>query len=45
MDVATPQGSLYERFSTAELKTLTADESVRTSVEQCLVRLIGGDAG
>ena len=41
--VVTPQGTLYETFSHAELKTLTANERVRTSVERRLVRLIRGE--
>ena len=43
--VVTQQGTLYETFSEAELKTLMTDESVRTSVEQRLVRLVVGDEG
>ncbi len=44
-EVVTPQGTLYETFSKAELETLMTDESVRTSVEQRLVRLVVGDEG
>ncbi len=45
LEVVTPQGTLCETFSKAELKTLMTDESVRTSVERRLVRLVGGDEG
>ncbi len=45
LEVVTPQGTLYETFSKAELETLMTDESVRTSVEQRLVRFVGGDEG
>ncbi len=44
-EVVTPQGTLYETFSKAELETLMTHESVRTSVEQRLVRLVVGDEG
>ena len=41
LEVVTPQGTLCETFSNAELKILMTDESVRTSVERRLVTLIG----
>ena len=37
------QGTLYETFSEAELKTLMTDENIRTSIEQRLVRDVVGD--
>ena len=44
LEVVMPQGTLYETFSKAELETVVTHESVRTSVEQRLVRLVvGGD--
>ncbi len=45
LEVVTLQGTRSETFSKAELKTLMTDESVRTSVEQRLVRLVVGDEG
>ena len=46
LEVVMPQGTLYETFSKAELETVMTHESVRTSVEQRLVRLVvGGDEG
>ena len=45
LEVVTLQGTRCETFSKAELKTLMTDESVRTSVEQRLVRLVVGDEG
>ncbi len=43
--VVTSQGTLYETFSKAELKAIMTEESVRTSVDQRLVRLVVGDEG
>ncbi len=43
LEVVTQQGTLYETFSEAELKTLMTDESIRTSIEQRLVRGVVGD--
>ena len=46
LEVVMPQGTRCETFGKAELETLMTDESVRTSVEQRLVRLVaGGDEG
>ena len=46
LEVVMPQGTLYETFSKAELETVMTHESVRTSVEQRLVRLVvEGDEG
>ena len=45
LEVVTLQGTLYETFSKAELKTLMTDESLSTSVERRLVRLVGDDEG
>ena len=45
LEVVTPQDTRCETFSKAELETLMTHESVRTSVEQRLVRLIAGDEG
>ncbi len=46
LEVVMPQGSRCETFSKAELETVMTHESVRTSVEQRLVRLVvGGDEG
>ena len=42
LEVVTPQSTRRETFSKAELKSLMTDESVRTSVEQRLVRLVVG---
>ena len=44
-EVVTPQDTRCETFSKAELKSLMTEESVRTSVEQRLVRLVVGDKG
>ncbi len=45
LEVVTPQGAFYKTFSNAELRTVTIDESVRTSVELRLAILIGNDIG
>lgn len=45
LEVVMPQGTRCETFSEAELETVMTHESVRTSVEQRLVRLVVGDEG
>ena len=45
LEVVTSQGTPYETFSKAELKVIMTEESVRTSVDQRLVRLVVGDEG
>ena len=45
LEVVTPQGAFCKTFSNAELRTVTIDEGVRTSVELRLAILIGNDIG